>query len=101
MILRKETVDTYKGYKIRIKEQEPSVKEPETEEEWDKLLENDTGDIRGTYKYRVENPNGEVIWEDHINMWCESACYDNGIDDIENDLKGNLTPTENIEVNNV
>ena len=100
MILRKETVDTYKGYKIRIKEQEPSVTKPETEEEWDKLLES-ADDLKGTHSYKVEDADGRVIWEDDKNMWDKGACYDNGIQDIESHLKIISTLDKDMEVKNV
>jgi hypothetical protein len=46
-------IKDYKGYKITIEKQKPSVTKPETEEEWDKHFETHGGETKGTHKYKV------------------------------------------------
>jgi hypothetical protein len=45
-------IKDYKGYKITIEKQKPSVTKPETEEEWDKHFETHGGETKGTHKYK-------------------------------------------------
>jgi hypothetical protein len=77
----------YKGYKITIEKQKPSVTKPETEEDWDKHYEMHGGETKGTHKYKVEDIEGIIINEDNIEMWDSEACLDNAIADIEAEIK--------------
>jgi hypothetical protein len=47
-------IKDYKGYKITIEKQKPSVTKPETEEEWDKHFETHGGETKGTHRYKVD-----------------------------------------------
>jgi hypothetical protein len=81
------------GYKITIEKQKPSVKKPETEEEWDKHFETHGGETKGTHKYKVEDKEGIIINEDDIEMWDSQACLDNAMADIEAEIKAKLGGT--------
>jgi hypothetical protein len=80
-------IKDYKGYKITIEKQKPSVTKPETEEEWDKHFETHGGETKGTHKYKVEDKEGIIINEDDIEMWDTQACLDNAMADIEAEIK--------------
>jgi ATP-dependent protease HslVU (ClpYQ) ATPase subunit len=69
----------YKDYTITIEKQKPSVKKPETEEEWDKHFETHGGETKGTHKYKVEDSEGIIINEDNTEMWDTEACLDNAM----------------------
>jgi hypothetical protein len=83
-------IKDYKGYKITIEKQKPSVTKPETEEEWDKHFETHGGETKGTHKYKVEDKEGIIINEDDIEMWDTQACLDNAMADIEAEIKTKL-----------
>jgi hypothetical protein len=80
-------IKDYKGYKITIEKQKPSVTKPETEEEWDKHFETHGGETKGTHKYKVEDKEGIIINEDDTEMWDTQACLDNAMADIEAEIK--------------
>jgi len=76
-------IQNYKDYKITVEAQEPSVKKPETEKEWDDLFELKAGEVKGTHKYTIHNKDGELLEEDDQNMWDAQACLDNAIHEID------------------
>jgi len=79
--MKKVETEKYKDYIIEVYEQEPNVKYPLSDDDWDNL----DPDCLGTHAYKIFNEKKELVYEDKTSMWDIGACLDNAQQDINCD----------------